>query len=452
RPSAVTAEQELGGAPLTPVPRASRGPSAGLVLACIAVAVVGAVLLAVASSPAPAPAPTSPPVALGSPTATPPNPAPPPTIRPSATPLDVTRTVTVLRGVADPAAALGGLTGCAHVRTTTGQLSATVQGGEVDATAAAAGRDAGWLFVPPGVQAATKVWLGDDVVGLALAAGEPVAAVGTDGSVWLGGPAGGTRWLPVATPAGRTAWVITADEIVGQGACEPWTVPDLVAGQRSLTCAGLGVPLCIGMVARLRSDTPDLLVEGADLVVVTPACAPGCSSDPTIAVSVPVGWAGDRADLRAATPIPSSGSFTRLPSGILPAAVLDVLGRPALPLPTGGERARRNDCSETLAGTLSGAPWDPRVAWVGAERVVWPSGTVVRFLPSAVLSVPGAAAELTAGGGDRVVLTGSLDTAAGQFDACSVQPLLAAAVGADGPDVRRVYWPLGGPWVGTFGG
>ncbi|MHB8958695.1 MAG: hypothetical protein ACYDAN_03600, partial [Candidatus Limnocylindrales bacterium] len=185
----MTADRAPAGPPLAPVRGSARGPSPGVVLLLVTAAVVAAIAVAVRSAPAPAPSqqprPSTLPVAspaasaLGAPVAS-------PSAVPSALP-PAPGTVVVLRGVADPGGALGALAGCSPILRVTGQAVPAIKGSDVDATAVAEGRETGWIFVPPGIQAVTRVWLGDDVVELARAAGRPAVAVGTNGDVWLGG-------------------------------------------------------------------------------------------------------------------------------------------------------------------------------------------------------------------------------------------------------------------------
>jgi hypothetical protein len=411
----VTIDREPVGAPVTAVKRTSRGPSSGLVLVLVAATVAAAVSVALVPGPQPGPTQSrlaetpSASVARGQIAA---SPAPGPS-------LETGSTVVVLRDTADPGGTLGAMTGCPGLVRSARLPAPVIEGAEVDATAEAAGRGAGWLFVPPGVQAATRVWLGDDVVALAEAAGRPVVAVGTNGEVWLGGPAGATRWSPIATPGGRTAWVMDAADVAGRGHCEPWTVPASIARLRSLTCAGVGMPACLDLLPLIGSDAVGVLQPGGDLVVAVPPCMDShrCYATPYAIIGVPAGWSGSFADIHAVGADPGS----------LPDYALDALGRPALPLPTGGEQAASSHCSESLTGELHASPWDPRVAWVGGTAVVWPTGTTIRFLP---------VAELTAGGGQRgssaaqdapVTVSGSFSSGGLAFDACAVAETPSAA-------------------------
>jgi hypothetical protein len=411
----VTPSREPGGSPVTSVRRSSRGPSALVVVVAVVAVLAVAVGLAVVSGPAPSPSSAA--VASVPPSAVPPTGTPSESASPLATPVPPpVRTVLVLRGVRGPAGALGALTGCAQLRRATGQPSAVIQGSAVDAAADASARSDGWLFVPPGIQGTTKAWLGDDVVALALAAGAPAVAVGVDGAVWLGGPAGATRWQPVATPAGRTAWTMTNDEISGRGRCGTWTVPTLIDGRRSVSCAGLPVPACLRDAETVAGQMPAASLA-PDLVVVGDVCSGACRQPVAMAASLgdraagPVGIVGLALVVGgAATSVP--------PSDPIPEPMLDAIARPALPLPVGGEKAKGNACDETLVGELGGAAWDPEVAWVSSIPVIWPTGTAVRFTPSLEMRYPGGAASALAG--DSVRLTGSLDVKRAVFNACAV--------------------------------
>jgi hypothetical protein len=353
----------------------------------------------------------------------------------------VRSTVIVLRGVGDPAGVLGELTGCAGTNRVRSQASPAVKGADVDAVVASSGRTSGWVFVPPGIQAATKVWLGTDVVELAKAVGEHVVAIGTDGAVWLGGRAGATRWRPIETPAGRTAWEMTGDEVAGRGHCGIWLVPPLIPGQRSMTCLGIEVNACLGLPPLTEGRTADILLPGADLIVAAAPCdnPHRCPITPVTFVSVPPDWSGAPGELRAAVPATATGRLSLIPSTLLPDFALEAIGLPALPLPTSrAATPPAPDCAETITGPVRAAPWDPRVAWVGAQAVLWPYGTTVQFLRVPVLVVPGVPAVsfgATAVIGDTVLLTGHSDTRTGRFDACGMQlvPSVETPAATPGP-------------------
>lgn len=419
----MTADPEPAGWPVGPVRRSSRGPSAGLVLAAVVAVVVAAVVIAFATAPGPAPDASRPAVADVSPSPSATTPAEAPSSAPRLAAAATPGTVILLRGVADPAGALGALTGCTHLRRVSGPELAAIRGVDVDAVVQQAGRGDGWLFVPPGLQAATKVWLGDDVVGLALAVGQPLVAVGTQGDVWLGGLSGATRWRPITTPAGRTAWAITNDEIVGTGTCAPAAIPADIAGLRSLTCAGADLVSCLGLLPLGLTARAAPTLPGGDLVVAVAPCIDShrCYAIPVAFVGVPSGWSGSLAQLKAVAAGQATDTIVPLSADSLPAYAIEALSRPALPLPTGGERVQGNTCSKALTGPLHGSPWDPRVAWVGSMPVVWPSGTAVRFLPRVQLTLAGALYGSTApGGGTSVELVGMPDRDGVAFDACRV--------------------------------
>ncbi len=295
----------------------------------------------------------------------------------------------------------------------------------MDATAVAAGRETGWIFVPPGIQAVTRVWLGDDVVELARAAGRPVVAVGTNGDVWLGGPAGAARWRPISTPAGRTAWVLTADEVTSRGQCGPWPVPETIAGQRSLTCAGLGVPACLQLVTQVELDQPAIPSPRGDMAVALPDCgvqALACGIGQVTVAAVPDGWTGDVGSVLAATRASADGAFILLAGGAEPDYALDAISRPTLPLPTGSRAPTASACTATLMGDLRAAAWDPRVVWVGEIGVVWPPGTSARFADAASLTVPRPNGSYRFVAGAPVQVQGSLDPRLHAFVACTVRP------------------------------
>ena len=415
----MTADREPQGSPVTAVRRTSRGPSAGLALIVVVAAVTLAIAIAVLSGTAPLPAP--PPIAVAS-TAPSAAPAPLRTTQPTASP-QVANTILVLRGEADPAGALLALTGCPTGTRSIGYpLTPGIKGSDVDAIAAAAGRNTGWLFVPPGIQASSRVWLGQDLVELGRAVGQPVVAASRTGEVWLGGRSGATRWVPVATPLGRTAWVMATEEFAATGSCGPWPVPTLIDGQRSVTCADLGAPACLEALARVRSDIPGFEYAGGDVAVTVARCAQralGCTDPPVVAIATPAGWPSTTAELRAATRAPASRTFALTDQNLLPDSPLDVLARAALPLPAAIASPATNACTETIEGMLLGSPWDPRVAWVQAEEVVWPQGTSAWFVPDIVVEVIGKTDGTTAHEFDHVQLTGRRG-ADGRFDACTM--------------------------------
>lgn len=412
----MSADREPAGSPITPLGGTPRGPSAGVALALVGAAVMAAIVIAVVSSPAPLPAPS---LALASPSAAAPSASPLASLRPSPGIDAPATTVIVLRGVADPAAALAGLAACAPLVRVHGQPSAAIKGADVDTAAASAGRDGGWLFVPPGIQAVTRVWLGDDVVELAQAAGRQLVAVGIRGDVWLGGKSGATLWRPVATPKGRTAWVMTNDEVTGGHGCGSWSVPESIAGQRSVDCSGIGVDACLRLASKVGVDVPELAFAGGDLGITGAQCRPrifGCTAIPSVAVAIPRGWQGDAGAMRAATPISPDGVFTELLPAVVPQAALDSVALPALPLPVSAAPATA--CSTTVTGQLRGSPWDSRVAWVGSDAVVWPAGTIVEFTPALSLTLPTADGSVRFARGAPVSLRGALDERTKAFVAC----------------------------------
>jgi hypothetical protein len=432
----VTVEREPAGAPIAPIRGSPRGPSAGLALLLVAAAVTGAIVAAVLSGAEPAPAPSlavvapSPPV----PTSTVPrspraSPAPAPV--PPAIPASPS-TVLVIRGVTDPGATLGELAGCSPLLRVPGQPAPAIRGADVDATAQAAGRDTGWLFVPPGIQAVTRVWLGDGVIELARAAGRPVVAVGVDGEVWLGGASGAVRWQPIPTPAGRTAWVMTSEEVTGSGRCRPWDVPTAIADQRSLTCAGIAAPACLDLAAELTGEAPEVPYAGGGLALALLPCRPqtaACPEGQVAAAAVPPGWTGGYQDVRAAEAASGGRRFARLSPGALPDAAAAAIALASLPLPVEARAPRPASCAVTLEGDLRAAPWDPRVAWVGGTSVVWPAGSNIRFTAVSALTVPTADGTVRLVEGARARLRGTRDARTGAFVACGAGSVSVAAGG-----------------------
>lgn len=432
----MSAHREPAGSPLAPLGGAPRGPSAGVALALLAAAVVGAIAVALVSSPPALPPPSLavvPPSASSSAVPSGHVHGPPATLpSPSGAPSAPTSTVVVLRDAADPGRALAELAGCSPLRRFAGQSAPPIKGADVDATAAAAGRTDGWLFVPPGIQAVTRVWLGSDVVELAEAAGRPAVAVGSRGEVWLGGPSGAVRWLPVPTPAGRTAWVMTSDEVTGGTRCGPWRVPAAIGQQRSVTCAAVAAPTCLALAARLVREVPTALSPGGDLALTGTTCGrQGEACTPAVeAAAVPAGWAGDVRDVRAAEALLPGGPFVEHFPGVLPDAALAGVAAPSLPLPAQASGHVPAACGATLDGDLRTAPWDPRVAWVGSTAVVWPPGTSVRFTQVAALTVPTTDGSVRFVAGARVLLRGTLDARRATFTVCAAQSVSALPGGA----------------------
>jgi hypothetical protein len=455
----VTANREPTGSPVTAVRRTSRGPSAGFAVIGVVGAVGAAVVLSLVAGPMPAPSPAPVAVVSSSPAFPSASPSAQSTSQPRPLPTVVgpaTSTVIVLRGVADPAGELGALTGCSATnRVMTFPLTAGIKGADVDAVADSVGREAGWLFVPPGIQASSHVWLGSDVVELANGVGQHVAAVSTRGEVWLGGRAGATRWVPIATPEGRTAWTMANDSVAGRGACGPWTVPAEIAGQRSVTCAGAAVPACLAELAQALAGVPDLLAVGGDVVVsagTCPAASAGCAGDAQSVAATPVGWPASASTPRLVQMGSPFGQATSADVGVLPPAVLmGLLARPSLPLSVGGERAQGNACADTLAGTLHGSPWDSRVAWVGNLSVRWPTGTAAWFMPDLAIAQSGGATGPVVRAGDLVEMRGNLDDSGFGFAACSIA-LVASAASGGVPSPQPVAPPVETPSGSPSGG
>jgi hypothetical protein len=416
----MTADREPTGSPITAVHHSARGPSAGFALVVVVASVTAAIAVAVLSAPAPQPAPSL--VALLS-TSTSPSALPRATSQPTPPTGQAASTILVLRGEANPLGAFMALTGCVAGERVTGYpLTPGIKGADVDSVAAAAGRDTGWLFVPPGIQASSRVWLGQDLVELARAVGQPVVSVNRSGEVWLGGRSGATRWVPVATPKGRTAWVMAHEAFAATGICGPWTVPTRIGGQRSVTCSGLGAPDCLAALGRVGADIPGFEYADGDVVVTAARCTQGgapCTDPPVVAMATPAGWPSSTTAVRAATQASTSAAFALTDQNLLPDSPLDVLARPAMPLPVAHAPPAPDACRETIEGMLLGSPWDPRVAWVQAQEVVWPQGAAAWFVPDIVVEVIGKADSTTAHEFDHVRLTGRLGDD-GRFTACTM--------------------------------
>ena len=287
----------------------------------------------------------------------------------------------------------------------------------MDAAIDAAGRDSGWLYVPAGSPTPQRVWLGEDVVTLARAAGVSLVTIGANGTVWLGGASGSTRWAPWTTPAGRTAWLMTADEVTGAGACGRPMGTVFSDGMRSLTCAGVGMPDCLSLATQAWF-TPASAATELDVVVAQGRCPSGqrCAPAPSVVVAVGSGGSG-LGDVRWAVLVtPAEGVATRtLVPAEIPAYAIPFIALPSRPLPTA--RAAPAGCSGSLTGMLAGMPWDGRVAWVGTTAVGWPAGWSARFDPA--LELVDRTGRVVAAAGATVALTGASAGPGGTFEACT---------------------------------
>lgn len=225
------------------------------------------------------------------------------------------------------------------------------------------------------------------------------------------------------TPKGRTAWVITADEVTGRR-CGPWPVPDVLWQQRAVTCAGMGERDCLQLTDEVRNAVPSIFSPGGDVAIVQRVCGLldiTCSVLAPTAAAVPANWLGDTGQVRA---VEIGGqTYSVLSPGVAPELALDMLGLPALALPIApASKPGTTACGDALSGLLDGAPWDPRVAWVGNAPVRWPAGSTATFSPGLRLLVPTGDGSLLFVPGAPIALTGHQDGATGSFVACGARP------------------------------
>ena len=308
-----------------------------------------------------------------------------------------------------------------------------VPGSAIDRAAVDARLDAGPLPIDdigPGTEPIV-VFLGDDVVDLARWAGTSVVALDGRPLAWLADETRADEWLPILTPAGRTAWMQTGAAAWPDGGCAP--PPDAtppIDGVRSITC-WTDRDRCLEAVEIARAIAPGAFTPATEVAAgLGPGCPPTarCAwtgpNDPVFVTAAPAGWA-------AADMVRVFGTGIRLLSGTsreVAAAdvapwMLSLASRPggALPVPDPvDEPAPGTACAgEELRGILRGSPWDPRVAWVGTADITWPPGSAAVFVPE--LRLLGRDGELVAGAGDEVRLTGAVGgVEGGRFLACAV--------------------------------
>ena len=267
-----------------------------------------------------------------------------------------------------------------------------------------------------------RVWLGSDLVALAIDTATPLVALGGRGDVWLGPTERVMRWVSVVTPAGRVAWRETGNSVAAAEGCAPArATPVAFGGLRSITCGRLSLDACKSALDLPRGSAPDAFGPDVD-VVVESSCGPDqrCAMGATVDIAaVPAGWTG-LDDVRAFEVGDPRLIFVVRETTVdgLPAHVLALVGRPSLSLPTFSTASTGACLDARLEGTLHGSPWDERVGWIGTTSVRWPFGITARFVPALELVSPEGA--VIAREGDSMVLTGGLTAEDGTFGACSV--------------------------------
>ena len=309
-----------------------------------------------------------------------------------------------------------------------------IPGAAIDRAAVEAGIDLGPLPLD-GIGAGTEpvvVFLGDDVVDLARWAGVPVVALDGRPLAWLADETRAEEWLPVLTPAGRTAWMQTGAAAWPDGGCDP--PPDAVAGidgMRSITC-WTDRDRCLEAIETARAMAPDAFTPSAEVAAgLGPGCPPTarCAwtgpNDPVYVTAAPAGWAAaDLVRVFGTGLRPLSGTSREVPATDMTPWMLAIASRPgaALPVPDLVDvPAPGTACAgEERRGILRGSPWDPRVAWIGTGDVTWPAGYNAVFAPG--LRLLGADRTAIAAGGDELRLTGAVaGVEGGRFIACAVQ-------------------------------
>ena len=257
-----------------------------------------------------------------------------------------------------------------------------IPGAAIDRAAVDAGIDIGPLPIDgigPGTEPVV-VFLGDDVVDLARWAGVPVVALDGRPLAWLADETRADEWLPILTPAGRTAWMQTGAAAWPDGGCDP--PPDAtppIDGVRSITC-WTDRDRCLEAVEIARGIAPDAFTPSTEVAAgLGPGCPPTarCAwtgpNDPVYVTAAPAGWAaadmvrafgtglrplsGISREVAAPDVAPWMLALASRPGGTLP--VPDPVDEPAPGTPCVGEERR---------GILRGSPWDLRVAWVGDRR------------------------------------------------------------------------------------
>ena len=309
-----------------------------------------------------------------------------------------------------------------------------IPGAAIDRAAVDAGIVSGPLPVDgvgPGTEPVV-VFLGDDVVDLARWAGVPVVALDGRPLAWLADETRADEWLPILTPAGRTAWMQTGAAAWPDGGCEP--PPDATAaidGVRSLTC-WTDRDRCLEAVEIARAGAPDAFTPSTEVAAgLGPGCPPTARcgwtgpNDPVHVTTAPAGWAaadkvrvfgtglrslsGTSREVAAPDVTPWMHALASRPGAALP--VPDPVDVPAPGTACTGEERR---------GVLRGSSWDLRVAWIGTADITWPVGTAAVFVPE--LRLLGPDGEVVAGAGDEVRLTGVVGgVEGGRFAACAVE-------------------------------
>jgi hypothetical protein len=318
-----------------------------------------------------------------------------------------------------------GWTGC---RLTTSELSLEPPPlDRVDLAARAAGIREGWLEVlGDGRGDPFRMWLGDDLVTLARA--NNVAVVATDGTstAWLADPAGASAWRAVVTPEGRTAWFAPGGMVSPDGPCPGTAVaPDTIDGVRSFTC-WTDRARCLEAARNAIREAPDAFTPATEVAAgIGEWCEPGIRCPwigpnmPVVVTAAPAGFSSS-GDVRA-----FSAGWRRVsmpvrevPPDEVGPAVLAMASRPSLALPVApsGDPGAVYCPASGVTGEVRGAPWDPRVAWIGLSTVRWPQGFTARFTPSIELVAPEGAVYRE---GDRVQASGFAG-AEPVFEACRI--------------------------------
>ena len=299
-------------------------------------------------------------------------------------------------------------------------------GAAIDRAAVEAGIDVGPLPIDgigPGTEPVV-VFLGDDVVDLARWAGVPVVALDGRPLAWLADETRADEWLPILTPAGRTAWMQTGAAAWPDGGCDP--PPDAtpaIDGVRSITC-WTDRDRCLEAMELARAMAPDAFTPSTEVAAgLGPGCPPTarCAwtgpNDPVHVTAAPAGWAAaDMVRVFGTGLRPLSGTSREVAASDVAPWMLALASRPgaALPVPDPvDEPAPGTACAgEERRGILQGSPWDLRVAWVGTSDVTWPAGYAAVFAPA--LRLLGPDGSDVAGAGDEVRLTGAVGERGGR--------------------------------------
>jgi hypothetical protein len=398
---------------------ASRGPSVAVVLVALAVVVGAGVWLGRQPAAVPgsgdasgsATAGASAPVESAEPTAT------------AGTPAPGQPVVEVLRGTDDGDSLFAKRNGCGSFVSADAAIAIVFDGADVDRAAAETGIEAGWLEFSAEGGRVVRVWLGSDVVALAIDAATPLVAIGGRGDVWLGSTERVGRWVSLTTPSGRVAWWQTGSGVAAAEGCAPArATPVAFGGLRSITCGRLSLDACKSALDVARGAAPEAFRPDVD-VVVESSCGPNhrCAAGETVDIAAnPAGWTG-LDDVRAFEVGDPLLMFVvrETIADVLPTHVLALVGRPSLPLPTFAAASTGACRLARREGALQGSPWDERVAWVGTSAVRWPFGFTARFVPDLELVSPNGA--VIAREGDAMLLTGGWTPEDHpKFGACSV--------------------------------